>query len=165
MEVVAASAEVVMWVNHLALLPGDPSVKTSYNAVNSGVGTGLSGLVIGSTTVGSTAQGGGNKVVQMGLEVPPGYLVKGVKIAYQNSNVRSYITQVRLSQLQTPPATATVMLDDPTHLDAPGAVYANSAAASIDPGKGPLVLDLRANFGDTSDLIVVRGIGLVLQRH
>ena len=165
MKVVAGSAEVIMWVNHLALLPGDSSVKTSYNAVNSGVGTGLSGLVIQSTTVGDTAQGGGNKVVQMGLEVPSGYLVKGVKIAYQNSNVRSYITQVRLSQLQTPPSTALVLLDDPTLLNASGAVYANSAATSINPNKGPLVLDLRVNFGDTSDLIAVRGVGLLLQKQ
>jgi hypothetical protein len=165
MEAVAGNAEVVMWMNHLALLPGDASVKTSYNAVNSGVGTGLSGLVIGSTTTGDTAQGGGNKVVQMGLEVPPGYLVKGVRIAYQNSNVRSYITQVRLSQLQTPPSTALVLLDDPTLLNAAGAVYASSAATSINPSKGSLVLDLRVNFGDTSDLIAVRGVGLLLQKQ
>jgi hypothetical protein len=165
MKAVSATVEAIMWVNHLSLLPGDSSVETSHNAVNSGVGTGLTGFVIGSTTVGDTAQGGGNKVVQMGLGVPAGYLIKGVKIAYQNSNVRSYITQVRISQLQTPPSTALVILDDPTKLNAAGAVYANSAATSIDPSKGALVLDLRVNFGDTSDKIVVRGVGLLLQKQ
>jgi hypothetical protein len=157
--------DIVMWMNHLALLPGDASVKTSYNAVNSGVGTGLSGMVIQSTTTGDTATGGGNKVVQMGLFVPPGYLIKGVRLAYQNSNVRSYITQVRLAQLQTPPATATVMLDDPAHLNATAATYVNSAATSVDPSKGPVVLDLRVNFGNIADSIVVRGVGLLLAKQ
>ncbi len=27
-----------MWIDHLVFLPGDPSVNTSFNAVNSGVG-------------------------------------------------------------------------------------------------------------------------------
>jgi hypothetical protein len=165
MDAVAGNTGLVMWLNHLSLLPGDASVKTSYNAVNSGVGSGLSGLVIGSTTLGSTASGGGNKVVQMGLDVPPGYLIKGVRIAYQNSNVRSFITQVRLAQLLTPPSTASVLLDDPAHLNAPTATYANSAATSIDPSKGPVVLDLRVNFANTADLIVVRGVGLLLEKQ
>jgi hypothetical protein len=72
---------------------------------------------------------------------------------------------VRLSQLQTPPSTALVLLDDPTLLNAAGAVYASSAATSINPSKGSLVLDLRVNFGDTSDLIAVRGVGLLLQKQ
>lgn len=33
--------ELIMWVNHFSLLPGDSSVKTSYNAVNSGVAAAL----------------------------------------------------------------------------------------------------------------------------
>ena len=60
----------IMWINHLSLLPGDPSVITSFNAVNSGVGGGLSGLVIQSTTMGSQAQGGGNKVSREGIGYP-----------------------------------------------------------------------------------------------
>ena len=65
-----------MWINHLALLPEDPSVTTSFNATSSGVGSGLSGLVIQSNTVGDTAPGGGNKVVETALEIPPKYKVK-----------------------------------------------------------------------------------------
>ena len=65
----------VMWIDHLGLLPGDASVQISFNAVNSGVGSGLSGLVIQSTTTGDTATGGGNKVVWTALEVPPGFKV------------------------------------------------------------------------------------------
>ena len=40
-----------MWLNHLDLLPGDPSVFTSFNAVQSG------GLVVQSNTTGDIAQG------------------------------------------------------------------------------------------------------------
>ena len=152
----------IMWVNHLSLLPGDPSVITSFNAVNSGVGGGLSGLVIQSTTMGSQAQGGGNKVVEKALDIPPGFLIKGVRVGYENSNVRSFITQVRLAQVQNPPATAVVLLDDPAHLNAAGPTYHDSTTTSINPAAGPLLLSLRVNFGDTSDRIVVRGLGLHL---
>jgi hypothetical protein len=60
----------VMWVDHLSLLAGDPSVQISFNAVSSGVGGGLSGLVIQSTTTGDTGASGGNKVAWTALEVP-----------------------------------------------------------------------------------------------
>ncbi len=154
--------KMTMWINHLSLLAGDPSVVTSFNAVSSGVGGGLSGLVIESTTTGDTGASGGNKVVQKSLDIPPGFLVKGVRIGYENSNPRSFITQVRLAQVQNPPATAVVLLDDPAQLNAAGPTFANSAATSIDPAAGPLLLSLRVNFGDTSDRIVVRGLGLLL---
>jgi hypothetical protein len=149
-----------LWLDHLSLLPGDASVITSFNAVNSGVGGGLSGLVIQSSTTGSSASGGGNKVVEKGVDIPPGLLVRGVRIAYENSNPRSFITQVRIAQVQNPPSTALVLLDDPAHLNAAGPVFADSAAASIDPAKGPLQLSLRVDFGDTADRIVIRGLGL-----
>ena len=152
----------IMWVNHFSLLPGDPSVTISYNAVNSGVGGGLTGLVIHSTTTGDEAKGGGNKVVQKALDIPPGFRITGVRVGYENSNVRSYITQVRLAQVQNPPATAIILLDDPTKLNAAGPTFHDSAGTSIDPAAGPLLLDLRVNFGDTSDRIVVRGLGLHL---
>jgi len=149
-----------MWVNHLSLLPGDPSVTTSFNAINSGVGSGLSGLLIQSSTTGSTGSGGGNKVVEKALDIPPGFSIKGVRIAYENSNPRSFIAQVRLAQVQNPPSTALVLLDDPTPLNAAGPVFADSSSVSIDPSKGPLLLSLRVNFADISDRIVVRGLGL-----
>jgi hypothetical protein len=154
--------KMTMWINHLSLLAGDPSVITSFNAVSSGVGGGLSGLVIESTTTGDTGVSGGNKVVEKSLDIPPGFLVKGVRVGYENSNPRSFITQVRLAQVQNPPATAVVMLDDPSQLNAAGPTFADSAATSINPAAGPLLLSLRVNFGDTSDRIVVRGLGLHL---
>jgi hypothetical protein len=158
-EIEQASAG-LLWIDHLSLLSGDPSVTTSFNAINSGVGGGLAGLVVRSSTLGDVASGGGNKVVWAALEVPPGLTVTGVRVCYELSNVRSYITQVRLAQVQDPPSTALVLLDDPTHLNSPGPVCANSLGTTVDPANGPLLLDLRVNFGNIADLIVVRGVAL-----
>ncbi len=152
----------IMWVNHFDLLPGDPSVKTSFNAVSSGVGGGLTGLVIESTTTGENAQGGGNKVVHMGLQVPPGYSIRGVRVCYELSNKRSFISQIRLAQVQTPPQTASVLLDDGTDQTNPGPICVDSAATAVDPTLGEVLLSLRVNFGNTSDKIVVRALGLHL---
>jgi hypothetical protein len=151
-----------MWIDHLAFLPGDPSVQTSFNAVNSGVGGGLSGLIITSSTLGNQAQGGGNKVIETALEVPPGFDIASVRICYENSNPRSFITQTRLAQVQNPPSTADVLLDDPTHLNAAGPVCVDSQTTLVKPAKGSVLLDLRLNFGDTSDKIVLRAVGLNL---
>ena len=151
-----------MWINHFDLLPGDPSVTTSFNAINSGVGGGLTGLVIESTTNGENAPGGGNKVVHMGLQVPPGFTIRGVRVGYELTSKRSFISQIRLAQVQSPPATAVVLLDDGTDHTNPGPIYVDSAATSVDPREGAVLLSLRVNFGDTKDKIVVRALGLYL---
>jgi len=153
---------VVMWTNHLDFLPGDPSVTTSFNAVNSGVGGGLSGLIIGSTTTGEDATGGGNKVVEKGLQVPPGFLISGVRVCYELSNSRSFISQIRLAQVQEPPATVSVLLDDATDLTNAGPVCVDSEEVSIDPTLGAVRLSFRVNYGDVTDRIVLRAVGLNL---
>lgn len=152
-----------MWVNHFDLLPGDASVTTSFNAVSSGVGGGLTGLVIRSSTTGEIAQNGGNKVVHMGLQVPPGYLIGGVRVCYELSNTRSFISQIRLAQVQTPPQTAVVKLDDATDQTNQGPICVDSAPTTVDPGLGEVLLSLRVNFGDTSDKIAVRAVALHLK--
>ncbi len=152
----------VMWLNHLDLLPGDPSVKTSFSALKSLTG-GLSGLNIESTTTGDTGLPAGNKVVEMGVPTIPGYTITGVRVCYELSSTRSFITQIRLAQLQNPPASALVKLDDARDLTAKGPVCVTSAPTSIDPADGAVRLSLRLNFGSTSDVIVIRAVGLVLQ--
>jgi hypothetical protein len=153
----------VMWLNHFALLPGDSSVQTTFNAVNSGVGGGLTALVVQSTTTGEDATGGGNKVVQMAVEVPPGFQITGVRVGYELTSSASFISQVRLAQVQDPPATALVLLDDPTDLTAVGPVFVDSATTLIDPATGPVLLSLRVNFGNTADKIAIRGLALILR--
>ena len=160
---VPVPVDTVMWINHLDMLAGDPSVEVSFNAVSSGVGGGLSGLIVESTAVGDTAPGGGNKVVEKGTLVPPGWLVTGVTTCYELADPRSFITQVRLAQVQDPPSSAVVQLDDGADLVDPGPICVRSAATSIDPEAGELLLSLRLDFGDTSDRIVVRALGLNLR--
>lgn len=152
----------LMWIDHFSLLPGDSSVTTTYDAVSSGVGGGLTALVVHSSTTGENAAGGGNKVVQTALEVPPHYDVVGVRICYELTNKRSFISQVRIAQVQNPPATASVLLDDPTNQTNPGPVCVDVKSSKIDPRKGALLFSLRVNFGDTSDRIAIRAVGLHL---
>jgi hypothetical protein len=153
---------VVMWINPLDLLPGDASVTTSFDAVSSGVGGGLAGLVVHSSTTGENGSSGGNKVVWMGIQVPPGWHLTGVRTCYELSGKGSYISQVRLAQLQNPPATALVLLDDGTDLTDPGPICVDSQATDVDPAAGAVSLSYRVNFGDIADRIVIRGVGLRL---
>lgn len=74
----------------------------------------------------------------------------------------SFISQIRLAQVQHPPQTALVLLDDGTDHTDIGPTDVDSASTSIDPAAGPLLLSPRTNFGDTSDRIVVRSLGLHL---
>jgi hypothetical protein len=152
----------LMWINHFDLLPGDPSVTTSFDAVSSGVGGGLTGLVIQSSTIGETSPGGGNKVVHMALEVPPGYLIRGVRACYELSSAGSFISQISLAQVQNPPSSALSILDDATDHTNPGPICVDSASTSVDPSIGAVLLRLRVKFGSSSDKIVVRALALHL---
>ncbi len=152
------------WINYLGFLSGDSGTTVSYNAVNSGVGTGLAGLIVQSNTVGDIATGGGNKVISTGLQVPPGYNVNGVTVCYESTNSNTYIDQVRISQLQSTPSTAVVLLDDKTG-PISGPTCVNTSPTSINATSGQLTLDLRINTNSTSDKIVVRGVGLELEHN
>ena len=163
----SAAGTVVMWINHLDLVPGDVDVQTSFNSTSSGVGGGLSGLIITSTTTGDVSKSGGNKVVEKGLEVPPGFNISGVRICYELSASGasgSFIDQIRLAQLQDPPSTALVLLDDATPQNVSGPVCADSTTVTtpIDPSIGAVRLSLRVKFNSTSDRIVLRGLALNL---
>ena len=120
--------------------------------------------MVRSTTTGDTATGGGNKVVERALEVPPGYHVKGVRVCYVgNDSAHSFITQIRLAQLQNPPSSSIVKLDDGTHLTATGPICVNSAMTDVNPALGSVALSFRVNFGSTRDNINILAVGLWVQ--
>jgi hypothetical protein len=160
--------ERVQWVNHFDLLPGDPSVtSTSSLSTNSGVGDGLTALVITSSMTGDKDSFNGNKVVQMALELQPKTRIVGVRLCYELSDPGpsgSYIEQIRLAQIQDPPSSALVLLDDATVQDASGPTCVDSALASpaIKAQKGSVLLSLRVNFSNISDKIAVRAVGLLV---
>ena len=141
----------VLWINPLDLLPGDSSVTTTFDAVSSAVGSGLAGLVVHSSTTGENASSGGNKVVWMGIQVPPGWRVRGVRVCYELSSRVSFISQIRLAQLQDPPSSAVVMLDDGTDLTNPGPVCVDSQGTDIDPEAGALFLSFA--HGSSSEIL------------
>jgi hypothetical protein len=149
----------VEWLSHFNLLPGDSSVSVTYNAVNSGVGTGLTGLVVHSSTTGDTANGGGNKVVEIAGGPMPGYHVTGARLCYENSSPDTYIDDIRLAQVQNPPSIAIVALDDTTPQNLVGPNCYDTQQVDIDPATGTILLDLRVNFASTDDVIVIRGLG------
>jgi hypothetical protein len=152
----------LMWIDHFSFLPGDASVQTSFNSTTSGIGGGLTALVIGSTTTGEDASVGGNKDVQRTLEVPPGYTIKSVRVCYELTNSRSFISQIRLAQIEPTPSAALVRLDDATDQTAPGPVCVDSAATNVDASAGAVLISLRVNFGNTGDKIALRAVGLNL---
>ena len=152
-----------MWINYLGFLSGDSTVTETYNGVNSGLGTGLPGLIVQSSTTGNTVSGGGNKVISMGLEVPPEYDVTGAVICYESSSAGTFIDDVRFAQLQSPPSTALVLLDSPQGSISGPQCVTTSPTTLMHPLNGQLTLDLRINTGSISDKIVIRGVGLELQ--
>src|SRR5512147_1236719 len=150
----------VQWINHFDLLPGGAEVTTTYESTSSGVGGGLTGLVIHSSTVGDTFADGGNKVVHMALDLPKNTIVTGVRLCYELTSDASFVSQIRLAQVQDPPSSAVVLLDDGTDLDDPGPVCVDSAATFIKANDGAILLSLRTQFGDVADRIVVRALGV-----
>jgi hypothetical protein len=154
----------IQWVNHFDLLPGGSEVTTTFNSTTSGIGGGLTGLVIHSSTTGDTFTTGGNKVVHMALELAEDTRIKGVRVCFEATNpAGTYIDQIRLAQIQDPPATALVKLDDGTPLTNPGPVCVDSAKTSINSSNGSVLLSLRVNFADVQDAIVVRALGLYVR--
>ncbi len=99
-------------------------------------------------------------MVETAVQVPPNLKITGVRVCFEYSNTRSFITQIRLAQVKDPPSSALVILDDGTNHTESGPVCVDSQPTLVDPAKGPVLLSLRLNFGDTSDKIVIRGLGL-----
>ena len=164
----SAFGQPILWLNHLDFLEGDSSVFVDFESVDC-LG-GLSGLAITSSTLGENGASGGNKVVEKGIPVPPDFKINGVRVCYENSSAASFISQIRLCQLGSPPGFCYVQLDDGTDLTDPGPACVNSSTpfdGAIDPNpddpdlEGALRLSLRVNFGNLGDTICLRGVGLI----
>jgi len=169
----AAPATRVLWLNHFELFPGQDALVTTHQlTLSCPFAHCLVGQVIESTTVGDTFPDGQTKEVLMAAGVPPGFTATGVRVCYELSNPASFITAIRLAQVNDPPGTATVMLDDPTNLTNPGPVCVDTGQppdvfmpfGPIQPEKGTVLLSLRLNYADTAHQIVIRGLALLLQK-
>jgi hypothetical protein len=91
--------------------------------------------------------------------------ITGIRVCYENSANASFITQVRLAQVQDPPSSAVVNLDDGTDLNATGPVCVDTATvkSAIKSKNGPVLLSLRVNIGNVNDKIVIRGLGVYVK--
>lgn len=167
----AGNAPALMWIEHLDFLSGDPTVvTTSFRSTSSGVGGGLSGLIVTSSTIGGVDSFNGNKVIEKAIQVPPHFTITGVRLCYEwSTGATSNITQIRLAQVQDPPSAANVILDDATAQPTVGpaaptdnSVCVDSTATSVDPSLGAVLLSLRLNIGDIADTLVLRGVALHL---
>lgn len=119
-------------------------------------------ISIRSTTTGDTGPRG-NKVVKMRISMRryTGKEVIGVRLCYQLSNTRSFVTQIRLAQVEREtPLRAVVRLDDGKDLRARASTCVDSRKTSIDPKAGDLLLSLRVNFQNTGDQIRIHSVGL-----
>lgn len=159
----------IMWINHFGLLSGNANeLKVSANSNSSGIGSGLTGLVLQSGAnglPGDLFSDNSPKVVQTALDLPKNTQINRIRVCYENSSALSYITAVGLIQVQDPPSAGLVKLDDTTNLNAGGPVCVNSKAAKppVKSKDGPVLLVLRVNLANASDKIVIRGLGLVVK--
>ncbi len=154
----------IQWVNYMDLVPGDPTVTSAVTLEHPSFGTNTLGLVITSSTTGDTDSNNENKVVTMALELPKQVKVTGVRVCYENSAPSStFIEQTRLAQLNNVDgSTASVKLDDTTHLNATGPTCFTSSKVKpgIKASDGPIILSFRINTGNTADQIVLHSVGL-----
>ena len=153
------SFESLLWVDPLGLKPGSPNVEASLDPLEAGGGLGASGVVI------KALEGEGPRRVEMGLSVPPGLLVKGVRLCYEVSSEAFSIDEVRILQLQDPPTSDALVFQDETDLTSAEAVCVDTAEAEelIDPTAGSLRLQLILTGPETvspEDCIIIHGLGI-----
>ena len=157
----------VEWLNHLELLPGDPTVTTTQYQQHPSFGTNVEGLVITSSPTGDVDSNNEDKFVSMALVTPKQTKINGVRLCYELSDPGasgSFIEDIRLAQFNNTDASrGSVLLDDGTAQNASGPTCVTSTSALIDAGAGTIVLSLRVNFASTSDQIVVRALGLLVK--
>lgn len=165
----APPAPQVQWVNHLDLVPGDPTVVTATPLTHPSNSISFQGLLITSSTLGDLDSNNTNKVVFMGLELPKQVKITGVRVCYELSDPGangSFIEQIRLAQTNNVDGSnATVLLDDATVQDASGPTCVNSTLAKppIKASAGPIVLSFRINTGNVLDQIVIHSVGLLVK--
>jgi hypothetical protein len=135
-----------IWLSPTNYVTGDPTLRVSYPFVSH------------PSTIVTCTTPGDYKWVSMGLRLPPNGQLEEVIICYEVSNVRSFISQTRLAEMTTPDH-ATVVHDDPTHLTSTTPASYNSAVSGLIP-TGAVTLELRLNFQNASDEIILGAVGL-----
>lgn len=139
-----------IWLSPTNYVTGDSSLQISYPYVSH------PGTIVTCATPGDL------KWVSMSLGLKQGITIQSVIICYQVSNSRSSILDIRLSQVSTPDR-ALVLHDDGTNLKSTSPVcYTSVVNAIVLNSSGAVLLELRLNFQDTADQILLGAVGVVV---
>jgi hypothetical protein len=151
----AAPQANLLWINHSDTRPREAHNLATSNGTP--IGT-TSGFVIRPTMTGT------DRVLEQGLQVPPGFGIRKVAICYQLSHPQSFISHIKLTQLITPDSSAEVLSDDDNKMSTSATcVDSTEATTLVDPRQGAVRLNLGVTFTSITHLIVIRAIGLYLE--
>ena len=140
-----------LWISPTEYVTGDPSLVIGYPFVSH-----PSTVVTSKTT-------GDFKWVSVGLRLPPSVSIEEVTVCYQVSNPQSFISQVRLVEMDTPEQ-AVVIHDDGTDLKSTTPTCYTSHVGGKVPTPGTAVtLALRLNFHHTNHRILLGAVGVAVQ--
>ena len=131
----------------IGFVTGDPTLKLDYPYVSHAV------TQIKATTVGDL------KWMSMMLPLHKGDTITAIKLSYRNSSARSFISQIRLTSQLNPPI-AMVRHDDGTDLLSTIPVTQTSVVNNLVVDNS-IVLSLRLNFGNLSDMIEIGAVEIV----
>jgi hypothetical protein len=138
-----------VWISPLAFQAGQFGQNLTFDRGSFG-----NTLTIGSSATGDL------QWVNAPLTLPSDLKVEKVTVCYVDSSASSFISQVRLGK-ETLPASALVVLDDPTDLTSTAPVCASSNAGGITVD-GALTLELRMDFASTADTVSIGAVGIEL---
>ncbi len=138
-----------LWISPTEWITGEPTLRLSYPSVHHPA------VEITATKAGDL------KWVFVGLRLPVGILIKAVQVCYQLSNKKSFISQVRLTEMQAPD-TAFVRHDDATDLLSTDPTCYVSTVGAYRP-EGAVTLALRLKFAKKTDKITLGSVGVDLE--
>jgi prefoldin subunit 5 len=151
----AAPQPHLLWIPH-----ADARPREAHNLVTSfgmPIGT-TTGFVIRPTITGT------DRILEQGVQVPPGFGIRKIALCYQSSNAVSFISHIKLTQMIGPDSYTEVLSDDNNKMStAPTCVDSTPALNIVDPRQGPVRLNLGVTFTSVAHLIMIRAIGLYLE--
>ena len=140
----------VIWLGPTEYVTGDRSLRIEYPSVNH------PGAIVTSKIAGDF------KWISMSLRLPENATLEEVIVCYQVSHARSFISQLRLSEMGMPDH-ALVRHDDPTDLKSTTPARYSSRVPDIATAPGAAtMLELRLNFQNTADRIYLGAVGVRL---
>ncbi len=137
----------ILWLSPTDFVTGDNSLKIIYpSATNPAVKI-------------RSLNPGNQKWISLGLKIPPFQEINAIHVCYQLSNSRSFISEIRLVEFQTPNLPSERHKDDTDLLSTAPICYRSPLASSYRSG-GAVLLELRLNFATPADTITLGGMGL-----